>query len=106
MPTITPETFDQMLQKQRPNILKWRDLNEGQIYTIIGKETVKTNSGDALVINIENEGKVWACSSLAKRLEEDKDKKFPCYVRPKGKIQSKQNKGFKYYGFDGPVWSE
>ena len=43
MPTMIPETFEQMLQKQQPNkdILKWRDLKEGTIYTIVSKETIK-----------------------------------------------------------------
>ena len=110
MATITLEQFQQMLQKQQPNkdILKWRDLKEGTIYTIVNKKTIKTKNGDALVIILEDEAKVWACSSLAKRLEEDvvsMSKKFPCYVRSKGKVQSKQNKSFQYYGFD-LVWSE
>ena len=66
----------------------------------MGKETIKTKNGDTLVIILEDDVKVWACSSLAKRLEEDKDKSFPCYVRSNGKVQSKQNKSYQYYGFD------
>ena len=58
----------------------------------MGKETIKTKNGDALVIILEDDVKVWTCSSLAKRLEEDKDKSFPCYVRSKGKVQRQQNK--------------
>ena len=104
---MTPETFEQMLQNQLPNkdILKWGDLEKETIYTVVGKETLKTVYGDALVITLEDETKVWACSSLNKRLEKDKNKSFPCYVRPKGKIQSKQNKSYQYYGFD-LMWFE
>ena len=104
---MTPETFEQMLQNQLPNkdILKWGDLEKETIYTVVGKETIKTKNSDALVIILEDDVKVWACSSLAKRLEEDKDKSFPCYVRSNGKVQSKQNKSYQYYGFD-LVWSE
>ena len=104
---MTPETFEQTLQNQRPNkdILKWRDLEKGPIYTVVGEETINTKNGDTLVIILEDDVKVWACSSLAKRLEEDKDKSFPCYVRSNGKVQSKQNKSYQYYGFD-LVWSE
>ena len=105
MPTMTPDTFEQKLQKQRPHkdIKKWRDLEAGTIYTIVGKDTIKTKNGETMIIILEDETKVWTCSSLAKRLEQDNDKSFPCYVRPKGKVQSKQNKGFQYYGFD-LVW--
>ena len=108
MPTMTPETFEQMLQKQRPSkdIVKWRDFaKEETIHTIVGKKILKTKNGDALVIILEDNVKVWACSSLAKRLEENKDKSFPCYVRSKGKVQSKQNKSYQYYGFD-LVWDD
>ena len=106
MPIMTPETFEQMLQNQLPNkdILKWGDLEKETIYTVVGKETLKTVYGDALVLTLEDETKVWACSSLAKRLGKDKNKSFPCYVRSKGKVQSKQNKSYQYYGFD-LVWS-
>ena len=104
---MTPETFEQMLQNQRPNedIVNWRDLEEKTIHTVVGKETLKTMNGDALVLTLEDDVKVWACSSLAKRLEKDKNKSFPCYVRSTGKVQSKQNKSYQYYGFD-LVWSE
>ena len=107
MPIMTPETFEQKLQDQQPNedILKWRDLEEKTIHTVVGKKTRKTMYGNAFVLILEDETKVWACSSLNKRLEKDKDKSFPCYVRPKGKIQSKLNKSHQYYGFD-LVWSE
>ena len=79
----------------------------------MGKETFKTENGDVLVIprtllTLEDETKVWACSSLAKRLEEDKedkDKSFPCHVSSNGKVQNNQNKSYQYYGFD-LVWSE
>ena len=105
---ITPETFKQMLQKQQPNkgILKWRDLEEGpKIHTVVGKETIKTKNGDTLVIILEDDVKVWACSSLAKQLGKDKNKSFPCYVRSKGMFESKLNKSHQYYGFD-LVWSK
>ena len=107
MPTMTPETFEQMLQNQLPNkdILKWGDLEKETIYTVVGKETLKTVYGDALVITLEDETKVWACSSLAKRLGKDKNKSFPCYVRSKGMFESKLNKSHQYYGFD-LVWSK
>ena len=104
---MTPETFEQKLQDQQPNenILKWRDLEEKTIHTVVGKETLKTVYGDALVLTLEDETKVWACSSLAKRLVKDKNKSFPCYVRSKGMFESKLNKSHQYYGFD-LVWSK
>ena len=105
---MLPETFEQMLQYQLPNedIVNWRDLEEKTIYTVLWvKKTRKTMNGDALVLTLGNGTKVWACSSLTKRLEKDKDKSFPCYVRSTGKVQSKQNKSCQYYGFD-LVWSE
>ena len=70
MPTMTPETFERILQKQRPNkdIVKLRDLEEGTIYKVVGKETIKTKNGDTLVIILDKWVNVGTCSSLAKRL--------------------------------------
>ena len=107
MPTMTPETFAKKLKEQRPfkDIKKWRDLEKDRIYEVISKETVKTKNGNALVITLEDQTKVWACSTLAKRLEDDKDKTFPCHVRPIGKIKSQENPSYQYYGIE-LVWSE
>lgn len=59
MPTMTPETFEQMLQKQRNKGILYVDslnfnmiLNQYQktIHSLMGKETFKTENGDVLVI--------------------------------------------------------
>ena len=107
MPTITYESFDKFFETRRPNknIVKWRDLEKEILYTVVGKKTIKTKNGDATVLILEDGVEVWACSTFVKRLEEDEDKSFPCYFRTKGKVQSKLNTSYQYFGFD-LVWSE
>ena len=107
MPTMTPETFDELLKKQRPfnDIKKWRELEKDHIYEIISTEKVKTKNGDTMILTLGDNTKVWACSTLAKRLDKEKDKSFPCHIRPTGKVQSQKNKSYQYYGFE-LVWPE
>ena len=46
MTTMTPDTFEQKLQMQRPNrdIKKWRDLEVGAIFTVVGEDMIKTKN--------------------------------------------------------------
>ena len=99
MTNITKEQFEQKLVEQKINAIKWRELEEGQIYTIIGIEFIHTQYGEGCIIEIDDNQKVWAPSALAKRLKEE-NKPFPRYVRSVGLVQSQKNKSQKYYGFD------
>ena len=99
MTSITKEQFDKQVNEQKENAIKWRELKEGQIYTILDVEFFTTQYGQACVLILSDNQKVFAPSSLTKRLEENK-KPFPRYVRPTGKKQSKKNPAHNYYSFD------
>jgi hypothetical protein len=101
MATITGSQFDKLVQEQKDtlNAIKWRELKTGQIYTITDAEYFSTQFGEACVITLSDTGKVWAPSSLQKRLKQD-NKSFPRFVRPNGLVQSKKNPSQTYYGFD------
>ena len=95
--TMTPETFDQMVKKQRLN-------KEKTIYIIRDFEKV---NGDAFLLTLKMK-KVMKCSPLTRRrLGKKKSDPYVIdpYVMSKGKVQSKTNKSYQYYGFD-LVWSE
>ena len=85
--------------KESYNYTKWRDLKEGQIYTIVNVEYIETQYGEGCVISLEDGQKVWAPSALTKILKKN-EKPFPRYVRPTGLKCSKKNVNQKYYSFD------
>ena len=89
--TMTPETLDQMMKKQRPN-------KEKTIYIIVRFEKV---NGDAFLLTLEMK-KVMKCSPKTRRLGKKKSDLYAIdpYVMSKGKVQSKTNKSYQYYGFD------
>ena len=102
MTNITCEQFEQQLQKQKDalNALKWRELQEGQIYTIKNANFITTQYGEACILDLSDGQRVYSPSSLIKRLKQDKDVPFPRYVRPTGRVQSKKNPAQTYYAFD------
>ena len=101
MASISVEQFDKQLQEQKDafNADKWRDLTEDQIYTIISIEFINTQYGEACILNLGDK-RVYAPSSLIKRLKQETQKPFPRYVRPKGLTQSKKNSAHTYHAFD------
>lgn len=98
--SITTEQFEQQLQKQQLNAMKWRELTEGQIYEIVGAEFITTQYGEACVLTLGDGEKVWAPSALCTRLKNENNKPFPRYVRPTGFKQSKKNWNQRYHSFD------
>ena len=100
---LSDEAFDQLLKTQYPETTKWRELVIGKIYKVVSKKIINTEKGESTIITLADGTRVWACSALEKRLEEDKHREFPCYIRSNGEIQSKKNKAYKYFGFD-LVW--
>jgi hypothetical protein len=101
MANISVSQFDKQIQEQKDalNAIKWREVQTGQIYTITNAEFVNTQFGEACVITLSDNQKVWAPSGLAKRLKQDENR-FPRYVRPNGLVQSKNNPSHSYHGFD------
>ena len=102
MTNITAEQFETQLQHQKEalNAIKWRELKQGQIYTIIGVEFLTTQYGEACILNLNDKQRVYAPSFLINRIKQEKDKSFPRYVRPTGRVQSKKNVSQMYYSFD------
>ena len=102
MTTMNIEQFEKLVQEQKDslNAIKWRELQKGQIYKIESVEFINTQYGEACILSLDDMTKVYAPSALAKRLKQDKDKPFPRYVRPVGRVQSKKNLAHTYYAFD------
>jgi hypothetical protein len=102
MANISLSQFDEQIQEQKDalNAIKWRELQTGQIYTITNADFFFTQFGEACVITLSDNQKVWAPSGLAKRLKQDGEDCFPRYVRPNGLVQSKKNPSQTYHGFD------
>ena len=102
MTTMNTEQFDKLVQEQKDslNAIKWGELQKGHIYTIESVEFINTQYGEACVLSLNDKTEVFAPSALTKRLKQDKDKPFPRYVRPTGRVQSKKNSAHSYYAFD------
>ena len=102
MTNITTAQFEKQLREQNDaiNALKWRELQIGQIYTIVSVEFLTTQYGGACILTLSDGQRVYSPSSLTKRLKQEKQKPFPRYVRSTGRIQSKRNPTQTYYAFD------
>jgi len=102
MTGILFEEFEQQLQKQKDalNAIKWRELQQGQIYTIVSTNFITTQYGEACILDLSDGQRVYSPSSLIKRLKQESDKSFPRYIRPTGRQQSKKNPAQTYYSFD------
>ena len=99
---MTNEKFEMQLQIQRDslNAIKWRELQTGQIYTIESVEFLNTQYGEACILNLSDNQRVFSPSSLTQRLKQESNKPFPRFVRPTGRAQSKKNPAQTYYSFD------
>ena len=93
---ISTEEFDRLLEEQKPDTLKWSDLEEGAIYRIEDTKMVNTVHGESCIITLAGGEEVWSPSALTRRLETEEP---PLLVRPKGKAKSKKT-GNEYYDFD------
>ena len=103
MAAISTEQFNQQLQKQKDalNAIKWRELKDGQIYTIISIDLIDTQYGEACILNLSDGQRVFSPSALTKRLKQEMSvHEYPRYVRPQGRVQSKRNPAQTYYAFD------
>ncbi len=93
---ISIEEFDQLLEEQKPDTLKWSDLKIDKIYRIEDAKTVNTVHGDRCIVTLSGGEKVWSPSALTRKLETMEP---PLLVRPKGMAKSKKT-GNEYYDFD------
>ena len=101
MASITTEQFNKQVEEQKLDAIKWRELEENKIYTIVSVEYVNTQYGEACILTLSDGNRVFAPSALITRLKrEEKNKEFPRHVRPKGRKQSKKNPAQTYYSFD------
>ncbi len=94
---ISIEEFDQLFDEQKPDTLKWSDLEIDKIYRIEDTKWVNTVHGESFIITLAGGEKVWSPSALTRRLETVEPPPF--LVRPKGMTKSKKT-GHEYYDFD------
>ena len=101
--SISKQAFEELLEEQRgQEILKWGELEEGQIYEIINYEFIDTRNWKSCVITLSDDNRVWSPSALTNKLEKFKvssEESFIAYVRPTGKKESKKS-GHMYNSFD------
>lgn len=102
--SISEEWFNQKIEEQNRtlNAIKWRELEQGKIYTILDVKVFNTRFGEACVLHLDGDINVYSPSSLTKRLKEDikSEVPFPRYVRSTGLKQSTQNAAHTYHSFD------
>ena len=89
---ISKQLFEKLLEEQKgQEILKWGELDEGQIYEIIKYEFIDTRNGKSCVITLSDDNRVWSPLALTNRLEKLDMSEVIAYVRPSGKNESKKN---------------
>ena len=95
---ISKQLFEKLLEEQKgQEILKWGELDEGQIYEIINYEF--TRNGKSFVITLSDDNRVWSPLALTNRLEKLDMSTVIAFVRPTGKKESKKT-GHMYNSFD------
>ena len=98
--SIPKQTFEKLLEEQKgQEILKWGELEEGQIYEIVNYEFIHTRNGKSCVITLSDDNRVWSPLALTNRLKKLDMSKVIAYVRPTGKKKSKKT-GHMYNSFD------
>ena len=98
--SISKQTFEELLEEQKAQeILKWSELEEGEIYAIINYEFIDTRNGKSCVITLSDDNRVWSPLALTNRLEKLDMLAAIAYVRPTGKKESKKT-GHMYNSFD------
>ena len=97
---ISKQTFENLLEEQKgQEILKWSQLEEGQIYEIIKYEFINTRNGKSCIITLSDDTRVWSPLALTNSLEKLSPESIIAYVRPSGKKESKKT-GHMYNNFD------
>ena len=99
--SIPKKAFEELLEEQKEEILKWAELEEGQIYAIVNYEFIGTRNGKSCVITLNDDTRVWSPSALTNRLKKLDMSKVIAYVRPAGK-----KTGHMYNSFDLAVTDE
>ena len=98
--SISKKAFEELLEEQKgEEILKWAELEEGQIYEIITYEFIDTRNGKSYVITLSDGTRVWSPLALTNRLKKLDPEDMIAYVRPTGKKKSKKT-GHMYNSFD------
>ena len=98
--SISKQIFEKLLEEQKgQEILKWGELEEGQIYEIINYEFIDTRNGKSCVFTLSDDTRVWSPLALTNRLEKLNLESIIAYVRPSGKKESKKTEHM-YNSFD------
>ena len=96
---ISEDAFQEKVQDQNQEAIKWKDLPIGKIYKIVEVVEVEGKYGKSKIFNLKNrEGettRVWACHTL----NNERDSLQGAYVRSTGFKVSKMSK-LEYLSYD------
>ena len=84
------------------NTVAWRELSIDSVYKIESTRTVpNAQCGDATILQMRtNDGTEIAVSATRLLADDLKDMKLPCYVRPRGLVQSRTNANSSYHAYE------
>ena len=101
--SISVEEFELRLEKQDEGkrAMKWGDLSENVIYEIVRYEFIPTKYGDACILTLHDDSRVFAPSTLRDRFKkmDPKNNNLPAFVRSKGKVRNEKTGNF-YFQYD------
>ena len=96
---IDDSAFEEKVQEQNQEAIKWKDLPTGVIYKILEELEVDGKHGKSKILTLKDrEGntiRAWACSTLCK----EKDALQGAFVRSTGFKMSKKTK-LQYFSYD------
>ena len=88
---ISKQTFEKLLEEQKgQEILKWGELDEGQIYEIVNYEFIETRNGKSCVITLSDDNRVWSPLALTNRLKKLDMSKVIAFLDPQAKRRAKR----------------
>ena len=101
---LTRADFDRFFLSKsiRPDILKWRSLENGAIFRVIDRVVIPNDKGDKIYAILETEGRqiihVWITSIINDELKKYDLSLGNIFIKPLGKITSPTS-GYEYYNF-------
>ena len=92
--SISKQAFEELLEEQKgQEILKWAELEEGQIYEIVNYEFIDTRNGKSCVITLSDGTRVWSPLALTNRLKKLDPEDMTCILYSLPQISNLKYRG-------------